>query len=124
MEILNEGEGKFMTQGGRYTLVRKDGNESYLKKIIEDAVKAENPRCGIESAIKRCSFNEWEMKDGSHWVSIDGNFSDYARITRRVSFRLQNNKWIEKKNGFIYTEYYEIPGQWCKEHRCWWTTID
>lgn len=108
-------------RGSKTVLFKKTGNESYLSKIIEDAVKAENPRCGIESAIKRCTFNEWELEDGSHWISIDGTFSDYERIYRRVSFRLNNNKWIERKTVLLWEEGYDIPGRFCREYRYWYS---
>ena len=107
----------------KMTLIRLDGNEGYLAKIIEDAVKAENPRCGIEAAIKSCGFEQWELPDGSHWVTIDGNFCNYARVTRRVAYRLSNNRWIEKKVVFHETEYYDIPGQWNSGCRHWFKEV-
>ena len=107
----------------KMTLIRLDGNEGYLAKIIEDAVKAENPRCGVETAIKSCGFEQWELPDGSHWVTVDGNFCNYARVTRRVAYRLSNNSWIEKKEVFYEEEYFDVPGQWCCECRYWFKEV-
>ena len=108
-------------RGHNAILIRKDGNENYLNKVILEAVTSERKHYGdIDTVVKQCRFDEWELEDGSHWVTLDGNFSGYQRITRRVEFRLSNNKWIQKKSVRLIDESYEVPGQWCKEHRYWY----
>ena len=102
MDILRKAkENQFEEWEGHETfLVRKDGNEDYLNRVILDAVTSE----GRDTDTVRCRFDEWELEDGSHWVSLDGNFCGYQRITRRVVFRLFNNDWIEKKDIILINE--------------------
>ena len=65
-------------KGSRAVLIRKDGNEDYLNKVILEAVTAERHHHGdVDTVSQQCHFNEWELEDGSHWVTIDGNFSGY-----------------------------------------------
>ena len=122
MKLKKAGKDQFEAwRGHNAILIRKDGNENYLNKVILEAVTSERKHYGdIDTVVKQCRFDEWELEDGSQWVTIHGNFSGYQRITRRVEFRLSNNKWIEKKNISLIDESYEVPGQWCKEHRYWY----
>ncbi len=121
MELKQAKDGQFEPwRGHKAVLIKKDGNENYLNKVVLEAVKAERESHGdVDTVVKQCQFDEWELEDGSHWVSLDGNFSSYQRITRRVDFRL-SNKWIEKKNIRLINESYKVPGQWCEEHRYWY----
>lgn len=107
MEFLRLAKvGQFEDWRGRKTfLVRKDGNEDYLNRVIFDAVYAERVKRGdVDIVLQQCHFDEWELDDGSHWVSVDGNFCSFQRIIRRVVFRLFRNKWIEKKNIRLINE--------------------
>lgn len=79
---------------GKYTLYLVEGNEGYLRKIALDAFRSENklPPEGVDllDAYRIYRFQ------GRLYASLDGNFSSFARVTRRVEYRLANNKWIEK----------------------------
>lgn len=111
---------KTLSGGSKTVLIKVQGNENYLEKIIRDAVTSEKRYesvAKIESAIKGFRFCQWELEDGSRWVSVDGNSSNFARIVRRVKFRLDGNKWISKKTVVIHTEHYDVPGQFTREHR-------
>lgn len=99
---LQANNGKFANFWfSKSTLVALTGNENYLEKVVRDAYIAERKPVPVD-LLK--GFNTWDL-DGKTYISVDGNFSPFARVTRRVNFRLDNNKWIEKKEVKIHTEY-------------------
>ena len=74
-----------------YTLVAN--RHDYLMRIVKDAYAAENRPCTNRELDRFFTIYCIGNKEYCGW---DGNSSDYARVIRRVEYRLNNNKWIDK----------------------------
>lgn len=101
-------------RGSDFEMYLYEGNEKYLNKVVEDAYKSElkTPEKG--------NF-EFYRYNSKVYACVNANFSPFARVSRRVDYRLKNNKWIEKihvklvsepiwnKHGFVdHYEYWEV----------------
>lgn len=84
-------------QGSDFEMYLYEGNENYLTKVVEDAYKSElrTPEKG--------NF-EFYRYNGKIYACINANFSSFARVSRRVDYRLKNNKWIQKINIRVVSE--------------------
>ena len=104
-------------QGSDFEMYLYEGNENYLAKVVEDAYKS-------ELKIPQEGNFEFYKYTGKIYACINANFSNFARVSRRVDYRLKNNKWIQKINvrvvsepvwndyGFVdHYEYWAVEGK-------------
>lgn len=70
------------------------GNERYFRQIFTDAYISERKEQG-EMAFYYTVTDD----DGMQWVcAMD---TPYARVTRRIEYRLSNNTWIRRRQYVV-----------------------
>lgn len=116
--IIGEYKGEDVHPYGRKELYLADGNEKYLRQVVRQAFDSERRKAPDGDLLE--VYNLYTL-DGKRYVEVDGNLSEFARVMRRVDYRLRNNKWIEKihlnikevlvfnEHGFVdHKEYYYV----------------
>jgi hypothetical protein len=94
--ILKKGEFP-KTKSKMAILIRYDGNEDYLKKVVEEAKVAE------KIGPLQFQYTIYEINH-VHYCMVDDCACKYSQVVRRVRFRLDNNRWISKRKVRIHIE--------------------
>lgn len=97
---INLKKGSFNDWEGKVkVLIKYDGNEEYLHKILYEAAETEH------QVGKGLHFDyTMYVIDGVAYCTVEDGACKCNRITRRVQFRLQNNRWIRKRKIRIHRE--------------------